>query len=350
VWSAANAARAAGVELVEINATGHLALLRVLTGAVTEAAQLATDAADLAERRGWRFALQTVAAHLAHALVALERHHLDDADRALRLGLRAHHSDPEAAQRLVILGVQARLATARGDYPKARRFLAEAAEHRSPRLHTPAIDRRLELAEAHLDLATGHPDKVEQRYAARPGRLTPAEQICRARAAYITGDLSRAELLLAAAAPPARDTVAGTEAGVLAALIADSNGHRIRATDLLADTIARAERDGIRRPFAALAEPRLDRLLNRLKLLSGQDVPLDAGADDPGAGRAVEDLSARETEILRYLTTMLTAAEIAADLGVSVNTVKAHMRAVYRKLGASRRSQAVTLARDNGIL
>ncbi len=47
---------------------------------------------------------------------------------------------------------------------------------------------------------------------------------------------------------------------------------------------------------------------------------------------------------------MLTAAEIAADLGVSVNTVKAHMRAVYRKLGASRRSQAVTLARDNGIL
>ncbi|MFC7533180.1 response regulator transcription factor [Actinoplanes sp. GCM10030250] len=46
----------------------------------------------------------------------------------------------------------------------------------------------------------------------------------------------------------------------------------------------------------------------------------------------------RETEVLRYLPTVLTAAEIAAGLGVSVNTVKAHMKAIYRTLGAARRS------------
>jgi LuxR family transcriptional regulator, maltose regulon positive regulatory protein len=46
----------------------------------------------------------------------------------------------------------------------------------------------------------------------------------------------------------------------------------------------------------------------------------------------------------------LTAAEIGEELGVSVNTAKAHMRASYRKLGTSRRRQAVTRAREHGLL
>jgi LuxR family maltose regulon positive regulatory protein len=53
---------------------------------------------------------------------------------------------------------------------------------------------------------------------------------------------------------------------------------------------------------------------------------------------------------MRYLPTMLTAAEIAAELGVSVHTVKSHMRSIYRKLGAAKRSEAVAHARTNGIL
>ena len=61
-------------------------------------------------------------------------------------------------------------------------------------------------------------------------------------------------------------------------------------------------------------------------------------------------LSEREVEVLRYLPTMLSAAEIATHLGVSVNTVKAHLKAIYRKLGAPRRSEAVMLARTRGIL
>jgi LuxR family maltose regulon positive regulatory protein len=65
---------------------------------------------------------------------------------------------------------------------------------------------------------------------------------------------------------------------------------------------------------------------------------------------AAQGLSERETEVLRYLPTMLTSAEIAADLGVSVNTVKAHLKAIYRKLDAARRSEAVALARRSGIL
>jgi LuxR family maltose regulon positive regulatory protein len=47
---------------------------------------------------------------------------------------------------------------------------------------------------------------------------------------------------------------------------------------------------------------------------------------------------------------MLTAGEIAENLTISINTVKAHMRAIYRKLGAGRRRQAVAAARHMGLL
>jgi LuxR family maltose regulon positive regulatory protein len=54
--------------------------------------------------------------------------------------------------------------------------------------------------------------------------------------------------------------------------------------------------------------------------------------------------------VLRYLPTVLTAAEIADDLHVSVNTVKAHLRSIYRKLGVTRRREAVVRARERGLI
>jgi LuxR family maltose regulon positive regulatory protein len=66
----------------------------------------------------------------------------------------------------------------------------------------------------------------------------------------------------------------------------------------------------------------------------------------PSAG----PLSERELEVLQHLPTMLTAAEIAEGLGISVNTVKAHMRSIYRKLGAARRREAVVTARQLGLI
>ena len=73
------------------------------------------------------------------------------------------------------------------------------------------------------------------------------------------------------------------------------------------------------------------------------------GRLEPCGGRTVE-LSERELEVLRYLPSMLTAGEIAAEMYVSVNTIKAHTRSIYAKLGASRRQDAVVLAFERGIL
>ena len=45
--------------------------------------------------------------------------------------------------------------------------------------------------------------------------------------------------------------------------------------------------------------------------------------------------------VLGFLPTMLKSGEIASDLFVSVNTVKSHLRAIYRKLGVGNRRDAV---------
>jgi LuxR family maltose regulon positive regulatory protein len=68
------------------------------------------------------------------------------------------------------------------------------------------------------------------------------------------------------------------------------------------------------------------------------------------AALMVEHLTERELIVLHYLPTMLKAGEIASDLYVSVNTVKAHLRSMYRKLGVSNRREAVERARTVGLL
>ena len=65
---------------------------------------------------------------------------------------------------------------------------------------------------------------------------------------------------------------------------------------------------------------------------------------------AMQHLTERELMVLHYLPTMLKAGEIGEALFVSVNTVKAHQRAVYRKLGVDNRRAAVEKARNVGLL
>jgi LuxR family maltose regulon positive regulatory protein len=57
-------------------------------------------------------------------------------------------------------------------------------------------------------------------------------------------------------------------------------------------------------------------------------------------------LTQRELTILRFLATSMSASEIADELCLSVNTVKTHVAAIYRKLPATRRREAVLRARQ----
>ncbi|QNA94148.1 helix-turn-helix transcriptional regulator [Microbacterium sp. Se63.02b] len=55
----------------------------------------------------------------------------------------------------------------------------------------------------------------------------------------------------------------------------------------------------------------------------------------------MDALSDREREVFQQLQTARTLHEIAGELSVSINTVKTHQRAIYRKLGVSSRREAV---------
>lgn len=97
------------------------------------------------------------------------------------------------------------------------------------------------------------------------------------------------------------------------------------------------------------------RLAAALERIAAGEMVVSAGgtklhrAEIEWPGRSV-GLSARESELLPLLAEGLKNNEIAASLYLSVNTVKTHLKELYRKLGAANRAQAVAAAAEAGLL
>jgi LuxR family maltose regulon positive regulatory protein len=86
-------------------------------------------------------------------------------------------------------------------------------------------------------------------------------------------------------------------------------------------------------------------------LLASAERSAGLAATSRNEGCAVgEELTPKELEVLRLLPTRLSRREIAARLYVSLNTVKTHQRAVYRKLRVEHRGAAVSRAQELGLL
>jgi LuxR family transcriptional regulator, maltose regulon positive regulatory protein len=73
----------------------------------------------------------------------------------------------------------------------------------------------------------------------------------------------------------------------------------------------------------------------------------DDGSERSGS---VETLTERELTVLRYLPTMLSNREIALEMFFSINTVKTHLKSIYRKLDVDRRRDAVDRARALSLI
>lgn len=94
----------------------------------------------------------------------------------------------------------------------------------------------------------------------------------------------------------------------------------------------------------------------RFMALGERFVPVDFmfASDFPDAPPASDALSAtaltaRELEVLKALCDGKTNKEIARDLGLREPTIKLHVKTLYRRLGASNRTQAAMMARSSGI-
>ncbi len=81
----------------------------------------------------------------------------------------------------------------------------------------------------------------------------------------------------------------------------------------------------------------VQRLLNELRVTSAS------------SGEIVEPLSERELDIAQHLFQDKTVNQIAAELYISANTVKTHVRSIYRKLAATNRKEAVKRVHELGL-
>jgi ATP/maltotriose-dependent transcriptional regulator MalT len=85
-------------------------------------------------------------------------------------------------------------------------------------------------------------------------------------------------------------------------------------------------------------------------LLAGEERELADALDRAAGDNLFESLSEAELAVLRQLAGDLSVRQIAAELFLSVNTVKTHTRGIYRKLGVRSRADAVARAGALGLL
>jgi len=321
--------------------------------------------------------------YLGLAEVAYQRNELDRALEYVTEGIalsRQFLYGPSPAPGWVTL---AWIRQAAGDPAGALEAIGEA-EHASPvpaGLLYPAPAQRARLLLAQGDVAaaarwtheTGLHADDEPRYPREPGYLVLARVLlAQQRPAEALALLDR---LYAAAV--AQDRVGSViEAGALRALALAACGQDSDAVDALAEVLTLACPQGYVRVFADEGPPMaalLTRLIAAQRAGSGFQaaarVPLgclarlqrafDVGPTRPGLrpspARAavpglVEQLTSRELEVLEMLAAGRSNQAIASELVVTLDTVKKHVSHVLGKLGAANRTEAVTRARELGLI
>jgi LuxR family maltose regulon positive regulatory protein len=119
-------------------------------------------------------------------------------------------------------------------------------------------------------------------------------------------------------------------------------------------SLAQAAPRGLLRPFTSLPQPLLASLVRRAKVAPHREVcgllEKIAASLPEEAPQPTRLLSPTESVVLGHLVAGESQVHIARLLSISPNTVKSHVRSVYRKLGVTSRSGAAQRARTLGIL
>ncbi|WP_234359174.1 LuxR C-terminal-related transcriptional regulator [Plantactinospora sp. BC1] len=344
---------------------GRLALARAVRGELTGADEAARAALGTAPFDGLVRPADGVHAYLAQALVALHRDRADDADANLALGLpAAEHVDEPLVHGLVGM-IQARLLRDRGDLTGAHQVLAGSRRRLGDRAKTQPLANWLLAAEADLWIDHGDVELAREMLTPAVERgVAPVEPVAVALSrAHLRGRDPQAALRTlpdwAAPAGAGGPLPLRLAAGVLDASAARLTGDHRRATRVLEEVLRLAEPEGFRQVFTRADPPVRDLLAAHLdsgtaywpmvrELLDAADGA--AGPVTPTPPPLGEPLTERELTVLRYLQSILSNVEIAAELSLSVNTVKTHVRNIYRKLDATRRRDAVRRARELNLI
>ncbi|MGK5113915.1 LuxR C-terminal-related transcriptional regulator [Geodermatophilus sp. CPCC 205506] len=356
---AAAAAQSVGSRRLRSLALAHLAVLEALAGHLTRAVHAANEAEELGREEGREDAQLEPAAAAALAWVHLRRYALGDAREWVgraRVRGRDRVDTPAATVTAPLLAVlQSQLSRNRHEYDSAEQGLAPHL--RGPRL-PPWVAEQVVTEVVRLAIARGH---VGEGLAILRDESSgePWSRRLRTTVGLVTGD--PAVRAAASEDEPSGTPAAAVETVVVRACQLLEAGRVPAAAEELAAALDLARPELQRWPFLD-SPPQARRLLRthpRLQEPAAWLSPSSTAQPMPGGHRPVagppvpeviQDLSEKEMEVLRHLGQMLSTAEIAATMFISVNTVRTHIRSILRKLAVSRRNQAVRRARERGIL
>jgi LuxR family transcriptional regulator, maltose regulon positive regulatory protein len=358
---ALDVASATGSELTVLNSLGHLGLLDLDRGRLEAAAASARQALELAEQRGSTELGQCIAVYLVLAEVHLERDELEATQSMLERGLAAQQNDPEWTPYPALQALRARLLLTAGQVGPARDLIRAVRAERANWVAPARLRDRLASVEAEIQIAQGRPDAALDglRSHVRDGVRAPEIlSLWSARAELAIGDFSGAAGRVAKICDSPGSAVVATKAWLVAALAADHVRDDHQALIAMRRALAIAEPDDIKRPFLSLDDARVGAILGHLAHLGDDTSFADAvlsrlnSSSKTSATPAplAQALTDREMVVLSHIAQLETNEEIAEALYVSVNTVKAHARSVYRKLAVSNRREAVNRARDLGLI
>ncbi|MEY9964210.1 LuxR family maltose regulon positive regulatory protein [Streptacidiphilus sp. MAP12-16] len=345
-----------GTEYPLCDSLGSLALVDLLRGRLRLAEEHARGSLAVADRSALPPEHRAGLDHLVLAGIAAEHDDLETARAQLDLATKSAGPFRTSVAVVEAAVIASRLATASGDSEEALEILhAVGSSSASAQLPDWTLDE-LAIAESIAHLARADPDAaLDVLDAVACDRREHA--VARARALLAKGRGDRALEVLAGL--PADESASATSLAqtcLLRAQAAAEGGRPEEALRLLRRALGLGRPEELRRVFIE-SGPWVTRLLRQDPLLAKAHAWLldDAPANPRGRAReqlpaVVEPLTEREGEVLRQAAQMLSTDEIAAALYLSVNTVKTHLKSIYRKLCVTRRGEAVHRARDLGML
>ena len=343
---------ASGRECERASLSGQLALVEALRGQLGRAAELAEEAASVAGEHQPSGA--GPAPLVALARVHLARNELREARSCLKQADAALGASPDK-----LVGTAAYLVAADGALAEGRPAVAVQIidRARSGWSVPPWLDQQLSLVQSRAYAAAG--DVQAALAEAQRAGASPEAAVTLAHAYVVAGDDEAAHRILApalAADSQVPDWVR-LHAWLVDARLSYRDDDDGRGRRSLASALRLAEREQIRLPFA-LEGSWLGAVLRRdpelvgshrlllARALSPDQLPALMDAVGEAAVLLIEPLTEREREVLVHVSGMLNTAEVAEEMYISVNTVKTHLRNIYRKLSAAHRSEAVRRARQ----
>ncbi len=333
---------------------GHLALAEAFTGRLHAAGHVIETTCPTGD--GGDGGLGG-AAEVALAFIHLEHNELREARSALRRANAALTARPDRLAAAAACFVAARCRLAEGRVGAASELAARARLGWVP----PGwLDHRLALLESRIFAAAGDiSSAVAAAERAGPTVSSDAAAVL-AHARLDNGDRLAADSALdnGPAVSGGMSATSRVEWQLAEARLAFSNDDGQLGRQSLMKAIELGEQEELRLPFALegawmrpvlRTDPQLAEACRRVLTpeRTGDAHLAEAIAAEPVL---VEALSVRELEVLKLLAGALTTAEVARELYISVNTVKTHLKSIYRKLAANHRTEAIRRAKQLRVI